>query len=246
MKVKVVLAAAVRQNPHVLILDDPTNYLDREGLGALVLAINDYKGGVLIISHNKEVSDVPSETLEAAVEQAPALEAELDEASGDGEKVTFVPALDVEATRVRIAELERVQAVEESFQEAVEADIEGACEGRKGGSGGDMPVCVTVLNSSGRNGAAGVVPGGDRPRVMLASVEELNAETEEWIKGTGVALDVASEPVAGERQVSFASSDFVCRWSCELSRVCCDRQAEIGDTVMAAMRNSTEMVLRPF
>merc|ERR1711990_1069357 len=51
MKVKVVLAASMWQNPHILILDEPTNYLDREGLGALVLAIKDYKGGVLIISH---------------------------------------------------------------------------------------------------------------------------------------------------------------------------------------------------
>merc|ERR1712079_340255 len=57
MKVKVVLAAAMWQNPHVLILDEPTNYLDREGLGALALAIKDYKGGVLIISHNKEFCD---------------------------------------------------------------------------------------------------------------------------------------------------------------------------------------------
>jgi len=57
MKVKVVLAAAMWQNPHVLILDEPTNYLDREGLGALVLAIKDYQGGVLIISHNKEFCD---------------------------------------------------------------------------------------------------------------------------------------------------------------------------------------------
>merc|ERR1711975_121631 len=57
MKVKIVLAAAMWQNPHVLILDEPTNYLDREGLGALVLAIKDYKGGVLIISHNKEFCD---------------------------------------------------------------------------------------------------------------------------------------------------------------------------------------------
>merc|ERR1719203_1805932 len=57
MKVKVVLAAAMWQNPHALILDEPTNYLDREGLGALVLAIKDYKGGVLIISHNKEFCD---------------------------------------------------------------------------------------------------------------------------------------------------------------------------------------------
>merc|ERR1711971_787513 len=40
MKVKVVLAAAMWQNPHVLILDEPTNYLDRDGLGALVLDCN--------------------------------------------------------------------------------------------------------------------------------------------------------------------------------------------------------------
>jgi elongation factor 3 len=57
MKVKVVLAAAMWQNPHILILDEPTNYLDRDGLGALVLAIKDYKGGVLIISHNREFCD---------------------------------------------------------------------------------------------------------------------------------------------------------------------------------------------
>merc|ERR1719428_1779633 len=57
MKVKVVLAASMWQNPHILILDEPTNYLDREGLGALVLAIKDFQGGVLIISHNKEFCD---------------------------------------------------------------------------------------------------------------------------------------------------------------------------------------------
>merc|ERR1711990_1255732 len=57
MKVKVVLAAAMWQNPHILILDEPTNYLDRDGLGALVLAIKDFKGGVLIISHNREFCD---------------------------------------------------------------------------------------------------------------------------------------------------------------------------------------------
>merc|ERR1719379_2710516 len=57
MKVKVVIAAAMWQNPHILILDEPTNYLDREGLGALVMACKDYKGGVLIISHNKEFCD---------------------------------------------------------------------------------------------------------------------------------------------------------------------------------------------
>lgn len=53
-KVKVVLAAAMWNQPHILILDEPTNYLDRESLGALAGAIADFDGGVVIISHNSE------------------------------------------------------------------------------------------------------------------------------------------------------------------------------------------------
>jgi len=53
-KVKVVLAAAMWNQPHILILDEPTNYLDREALGALASAINEFGGGVVIISHNNE------------------------------------------------------------------------------------------------------------------------------------------------------------------------------------------------
>lgn len=53
-KVKVVMAAAMWSQPHILILDEPTNYLDRESLGALANAISDFEGGVVIISHNNE------------------------------------------------------------------------------------------------------------------------------------------------------------------------------------------------
>ncbi len=49
---KVVLAAAMWNNPHLLVLDEPTNFLDRESLGALATAINEYAGGVIMISHN--------------------------------------------------------------------------------------------------------------------------------------------------------------------------------------------------
>jgi elongation factor 3 len=50
----VVLAAAMWNQPHILILDEPTNYLDRESLGALANAITAFEGGVVIISHNNE------------------------------------------------------------------------------------------------------------------------------------------------------------------------------------------------
>lgn len=51
-KVKVVLAAAMWDQPHILILDEPTNYLDRDSLGALADAINVYEGGIIMITHN--------------------------------------------------------------------------------------------------------------------------------------------------------------------------------------------------
>lgn len=53
-KVKVVLAAAMWLNPHILVLDEPTNFLDRDSLGALASAIKEFGGGVVLISHHNE------------------------------------------------------------------------------------------------------------------------------------------------------------------------------------------------
>jgi elongation factor 3 len=56
-KVKVVLAACTWYQPHVIILDEPTNYLDREALGALANALISFEGGVCLITHNKEFAE---------------------------------------------------------------------------------------------------------------------------------------------------------------------------------------------
>jgi len=56
-KVKVVLAACMWNTPHIVILDEPTNYLDRDSLGAMAEAINKYEGGIVIISHNAQFVD---------------------------------------------------------------------------------------------------------------------------------------------------------------------------------------------
>jgi len=53
-KVKVVLGAGMWNLPHLIILDEPTNFLDRDSLGALASAIKDFKGGIFMISHNAE------------------------------------------------------------------------------------------------------------------------------------------------------------------------------------------------
>merc|ERR1711862_850943 len=56
-RVKIVICASCWQNPHIIILDEPTNYLDRDGLGALVRGLEGYQGGVVIISHNEEFTN---------------------------------------------------------------------------------------------------------------------------------------------------------------------------------------------
>ncbi|EEY22356.1 elongation factor 3 [Verticillium alfalfae VaMs.102] len=54
MRVKVVLAACSWQRPHLIVLDEPTNYLDRDSLGALSKALKSFGGGVIIITHSAE------------------------------------------------------------------------------------------------------------------------------------------------------------------------------------------------
>lgn len=53
-KVKVVLAACMWLSPHILIFDEPTNSLSWDSLVALINAIKEFEGGVVIISHNQD------------------------------------------------------------------------------------------------------------------------------------------------------------------------------------------------
>ncbi|KAG6920275.1 hypothetical protein DXG01_005044 [Tephrocybe rancida] len=53
-KIKLVIAACLWNNPQICILDEPSNFLDREALGGLAVAIKEWAGAVVIISHNSE------------------------------------------------------------------------------------------------------------------------------------------------------------------------------------------------
>jgi len=40
--------------PHLLIMDEPTNFLDLESVDALIAASNKYRGALLLVSHNRD------------------------------------------------------------------------------------------------------------------------------------------------------------------------------------------------
>lgn len=54
-KARLVLALLVYQNPNLLLLDEPTNHLDLEMRHALSVALQDYQGAMLVVSHDRHL-----------------------------------------------------------------------------------------------------------------------------------------------------------------------------------------------
>lgn len=62
-KARLLLALATRDAPHLLILDEPTNHLDIDARDALVKALTDFEGAVVLISHDPYLVDLVADRL---------------------------------------------------------------------------------------------------------------------------------------------------------------------------------------
>ncbi len=62
-KARLMMGLAAFESPHLLILDEPTNHLDIDSRAALVDAINDYEGAIILISHDRYLIDACADRL---------------------------------------------------------------------------------------------------------------------------------------------------------------------------------------
>ncbi|KAI7850826.1 P-loop containing nucleoside triphosphate hydrolase protein [Circinella umbellata] len=109
-KVKVVIAAAMWNNSHMLVLDEPTNFLDRDALGGLANAIKNWEGAVVMISHSDEFTSAlcpESWTMEAGHIKKAGKSAVEDEVQ-----------VDDEAVKARISKKKKKTRQEKKDQEA--------------------------------------------------------------------------------------------------------------------------------
>ncbi|MFT8686233.1 MAG: ABC-F family ATP-binding cassette domain-containing protein, partial [Novacetimonas hansenii] len=62
-KARLLLALATRDAPHLLILDEPTNHLDLDARDALIRALAEFEGAVLLISHDPHLVELVADRL---------------------------------------------------------------------------------------------------------------------------------------------------------------------------------------
>jgi ATP-binding cassette, subfamily F, member 3 len=62
-RARLALGLITRDAPHMLILDEPTNHLDVDAREALIQALNDYAGAVVIVSHDRHMLEMTADRL---------------------------------------------------------------------------------------------------------------------------------------------------------------------------------------
>ena len=127
------LAALVFAEPDFLLLDEPTNNLDREGREAVIDLLASWRGGAIVVSHDRELLD----TMDAIVELTSLGATRY---GGNWSEYRERKALELAATRRDLADAEkRVAEIDRRAQETAERKARKDGVAKRKRAKGDMP-----------------------------------------------------------------------------------------------------------
>ncbi|WP_243369856.1 ABC-F family ATP-binding cassette domain-containing protein [Microvirga solisilvae] len=127
------LAALIFAEPDFMLLDEPTNNLDREGRKAVIDLLAQWRGGAVVVSHDRELLD----TMDAIVELTSLGAARY---GGNWSRYRERKALELAAARRDLADAEKqVAEVDRRAQETAERKARKDRAGQRKKDKGDMP-----------------------------------------------------------------------------------------------------------
>jgi len=127
-RARLALALITRDAPHLLILDEPTNHLDVDSREALVQALNDYDGAVIIVSHDRHMIELTADRLVlvdngAATEYAGSVDDYIDLILGRGASVSEKPKLHRHDRKAAAKARDDARALKKTAAEAEAATV---------------------------------------------------------------------------------------------------------------------------
>ena len=179
-RTRLALAAAVFAQPDFLLLDEPTNNLDHDGRRAVLNLLRDWRGGAIIVSHDRELL----EEMDAIVELT---SIGATRHGGNWSHYRERKAVELAAAQQDLATAERrVKAASRDAQIAVERKQRRDAAGRRKGARGDMPRIVLGMRRERAEKS-----GGDNAHLA----DRLRADAEQAARQAKARVEVV-EPIS--------------------------------------------------
>lgn len=170
-RTRAALAALVFSEPDFLLLDEPTNNLDRDGRAAVASLLRDWRGGAVVVSHDRELLEEMDAIVELTTLGATRY-------GGGWSHYRERKAHELAAARRDLADAQKgVDQAARDAQEAIERKARKDAGGRRKAARGDMPkILLGGLKRKAENTSGGLSrlaeKLGDQAQGALAAARE--------------------------------------------------------------------------